>query len=139
MAPTIIFIPAFWEGPTVFNQLAEKLKIAGFTTASASLASTGRKSPGNPTMIDDIASVRRTIAPIVDEGKDVVLVAHSAGGFLSGAAIEGLEASKRKAAGKSGGVGKVVLLAADLLPGGMEHPTDLPFAQYYDVSRTLGS
>jgi hypothetical protein len=128
MAPTILFVPGFWEGPTVFEQVSTLLQSEGFATETAVLASTGHKSPNNPTMEDDIAAIRAHVAALVEADKDVVLVLHSGAGFLGSNAIENLEASKRQAAGKKGGVSKIVFLAAGIFPEGFVHGP-LPFAQ----------
>jgi len=65
MAPTIIFVPGLWEGPTVFNKVTSLLQSQGYTTQVASLVSTGTISPGNPSMNDDIANIRSTISKAV--------------------------------------------------------------------------
>lgn len=130
MAPTIVFVPGLWEGPTVFEQTALLLRVAGFETDTAALLSTGTKSPGNPTMEDDMAAIRKVVASYVEQDKDVVLVPHSAGGFLASGAIEDLESSKRAAAGKKGGVCKIVFLAAGILPEGAAH-TSMPFMDFH--------
>ena len=132
MAPTIAIVPGLWEGPTVFDNVASQLKAAGFETTIAVLPSTGTKSPGNPGLKDDVAAVRKHIRGHVDQDKDVLLVLHSAGGFLAGSAIEGLETKHRSAAGKKGGVSKIVFLAGAIAPPGTEHP-QLQFADYNAV------
>jgi pimeloyl-ACP methyl ester carboxylesterase len=129
---TIIFVPGFWEGPAVFNKVAEILEKAGFATEMAPLVSTGQRSPGNPTMKDDIAAIRKHIEPIVDADKEVILVLHSAGGFLGSEAVENLELSKREANGKKGGVVKIIFVAAGVAgPGYQHHPVGF---EEYDVS-----
>jgi hypothetical protein len=62
-------------------------------------------------------------------GKEIVLVCHSAGGFLGSAAIKHLLFKKGEDQ-KSGGVSKLVFLTAGLLPAGFRHPEVLPF---YDI------
>lgn len=128
MAPTILLVPGFWEGPTVYQQLTGLLQADGFCTEVAPLVSTGHKSPNNPTMKDDITAIRMRVAKLVEVGQEVVLVLHSAAGMLGSNAIEDLELSKRLAAGKKGGVTKIVFLAAGIGPEGLTHSSP-PFVQ----------
>ncbi|KAI5481025.1 alpha/beta-hydrolase [Pseudohyphozyma bogoriensis] len=124
--PTIIFVPGLWEGPEVFNQVASALNSHSYPTLYAPLDSTGTTSPGNPSMDDDTAAIRAVIAPVVKAGKNVILVCHSAGGFLGSAAVEGLKVGSVEG---GGGVEKIVLLAAGVAPAGYVHE-DRPFMDF---------
>lgn len=86
-------------------------------------------SPGNPGMKDDIAAIRSTISDMVDAGEDIVLVLHSAGGFLGSEAANGLDVKTRQEAGLKGGVSKIVFLAGAVWPEGFKHGP-LPFFTY---------
>lgn len=134
MAPTIIFVPGLWEGPTAFKRVTSLLQSQGYTTQVASLVSTGTASPGNPDMDDDVANIRSTISKAVESNQEVLLVLHSAGGFLGSAAFEGLTAKARKEEGKKGGVVKILFMAAGILPLGAIPPI-LPFFDF-DVSQS---
>lgn len=133
MARTILFVPGLWEGPLVFEPVCTLLRSGGFPTETASLASTGKTSPGNPTMDDDIAAVRTHLSPLVEAGKEVVLVCHSAGGIIGPGAMEGLAVRGRRDAGLKGGVVAVVFLTAAMAPEGTEHQP-MPF---FDVKVCL--
>lgn len=128
MAPIILLVPGFWEGPTVYQQLTGLLQADGFRTEVAPLVSTGHKSPNNPTMKDDIAAIRMHVAKLVEADQEVVLVLHSVAGMLGSNAIEDLELSKRQAAGKKGGVTKIIFIAAGIGPEGLSHSSP-PFVQ----------
>jgi hypothetical protein len=80
-------------------------------------------------MEDDIASIHEHVSKLVGAGKYVVLVVHSISGLLGPNAIEGLEASKRKANGSTGGVTHIVFLAAGIAPEGFEHTPSQAFIQ----------
>lgn len=90
-------------------------------------------SPGNPSMLDDIAAVRSAVTKLVESGKEVVMVMHSGGGFIGSNAIEGLGIKARGEA--KGGVIKLVFLAAAVFPEGFKH-SPLPFFTI-DVSLIL--
>ncbi|OJJ43591.1 hypothetical protein ASPZODRAFT_136041 [Penicilliopsis zonata CBS 506.65] len=125
--PSILIVPGFWEGPTVFSAVSSLLQSQGYTVETAVLPSTGTVSPGNPTMGDDILSIRTHIERLVVAGEDVLLVLHSAGGFLGSEAMQGLDRKTRHAAGETGGVVGIVFLAAAVFPQGYTHQP-LPFA-----------
>jgi len=132
--PTIVFVPGFWEGPAVFASIATTLEspLHDYPTLSITLPSTGKVSPANENLQADVRSIRKQIKPLVDTGKDVILVMHSAGGFLGSNAIEGWSLDARKKAGKQGGIRKPVFLAAGIFPEGTMH-ADAPFFEK-DVS-----
>lgn len=128
--PTILFVPGLWEGPTVFSQVITSLSSLGYPTQTAPLLSTGTRSPGNPSMKDDETFIRSVVQKLVeDEEKEIVMVMHSAGGFLGSGAIEGLGLKKRAEEGKKGGVRKLVFLCAGIAPVGHTH-VDLPFMDF---------
>lgn len=125
--PTIVFVPGLWEGPTVFSQVANILSSHNYPTQAVSLASTGTRSPNNPSMKDDETVIRSVVQKLVEEEEEkVVLVMHSAGGFLGSGAIEGLDQVERKGKGMGGGVITLVFLAAGVAEVGYQH-VDLPF------------
>jgi pimeloyl-ACP methyl ester carboxylesterase len=125
--PTILFVPGLWEGPSVFTTVIHSLHTLSYPTQTISLPSTGSNSPGNPTMRDDEATVRSVLQKlIVEEEKDVMMVMHSAGGFLGSAATEGLDRKKREKEGKRGGVVRCVFLCAGVAEVGYFH-ADMPF------------
>jgi len=126
MAPTILFVPGFWEGPTVFDQCSSILQSDGFKTQVSVLPSTGTTSPGNPNMQDDIAAVRATVEKLVDAEEDVIMALHSGGGFIGANAIENLTAKARLEKKLKGGVVKLVFLSAAVFPEGFTHGP-LPF------------
>ena len=127
-SPTILLVSGFWEDPETYAECRSLLKKSGYETTAIGLSSRGHVSPGNPSMDDDIAAIRTPVQKLVESSKEVILVLHSAAGFLGSAAIESLNASARKAQGLAGGVAKIVFLAAGVAPEGadMENP---PFAE----------
>ncbi|KAF5989779.1 hypothetical protein FBULB1_624 [Fusarium bulbicola] len=122
MAPTIFIIPGFYEGPAVFQPLADTLNGRGFKTAISSISSTGKTPPDSLTMDDYIANIAKDLIPVVEEagGEGVVAVMHSAGGFIGSAALKGLTFKARQDAGKSGGVRKIIFITAGVAPEGFE-------------------
>src|SRR5277367_2723445 len=118
--PTIVFVPGLWEGPTVFASLANTLEspLHNYPTLSITLPNTGKVSPDNGTLQGDVRGIRKQMEPLIEAEKEIILVMHSAGGFLGSNAIEGWSLEGRKKEGKRGGVRKLVFLAAGILPEG---------------------
>ncbi|KAJ6090288.1 hypothetical protein N7486_009103 [Penicillium sp. IBT 16267x] len=124
MTATVLFVPGFWEGPTVFKEVISLLKTSNVSAEVATLKSTGTTSPGNPGMKEDVAAIRAHIETILARGEDVLLALHSAGGFLGSEAMKGLDKSTRR---EQPGVVGIVFLAGAVFPEGYQHQP-LPFA-----------
>ncbi|KAH7346018.1 Alpha/Beta hydrolase protein [Pyrenochaeta sp. MPI-SDFR-AT-0127] len=117
--PTLVIAPGFWESSTgVFDETVARLQERGWEVIVAQLYSTGRPSSDAATLNDDIAAVRRFIEPVVSRGRDVVVAAHSAGGFISSAAVEGLTKRCMVRSGHPGGVVGFAFICAGLFPLG---------------------
>lgn len=82
MAPQtrVLLIPGCWEGTQVYDSLRHFLQERNYSTHAIPISSTGHKSPSNPSMKDDVASIRNRIEEAVEEGGDheILLVLHSA-------------------------------------------------------------
>lgn len=125
VAPTIVIVPGMWLGPRPYELLVEEIKKAAPSITDivyAPLRSTGKQSPGNPSMFDDAMGVREVIKPLVEAGQRLVLVGHSAGAFISGMATEDLEVGQKLAAPSGGGVERFIFIAGGILPVGAPHP-----------------
>lgn len=61
---------------------------------------------------DDEAYMRSVMNPLIDAGKDVLLIVHSFAGFPGCSAISGIDKRGREAGGQKGGVLGVIYLAA---------------------------
>ena len=133
--PTIIFVPGFWEGPTIFSAIASTLETKhGYPTKILSLASTGTAPPHAKTLTEDVDGIARGIEEVINKGKEVILVMHSAGGFIGSQAVRGTGSSERKAKGEVGGVNKLVFLAGGAFPEGTEHKNQQLF---FDIQVSL--
>lgn len=132
MAPSIFIVPGIYEGPAVFAPLAADLRAAGYGVHVTHLLSTGTRSPGNPSMHDDVSLIASELSREVEAaGEDgVVAVMHSAGGLLGSMALKSLSAKARGEAGKKGGVRRIVFLTAGLAPEGSEHKP-MPFMEFH--------
>lgn len=115
--PTFVFSLGAWLTPVVFDTLRGRLDTLGYPSECPAHPSIGAEPP-SLTLEDDVASLRRVLTTLADEGKDIVLVAHSYGGVVASTASEGLVKHVRAESGKPGGIVKVVYLAAFALDKG---------------------
>ncbi|GAP90694.2 hypothetical protein SAMD00023353_5200180 [Rosellinia necatrix] len=133
--PTIFFLPGGFHSPWVFDSVRSILSDRGIATDAAAFPSIGTTDP-RVGMLDDAKHLRSLLTKAIDEeGKEVVLVAHSYAGVASANAVEGLGVHQRKARGERGGVLMILYLAASVIPAGTSFaelldPNNLP----WDVS-----
>ncbi|KAH6613162.1 Alpha/beta hydrolase fold-1 [Boeremia exigua] len=117
LRPTIVFAPGAWHSSECFYPVVERLHARGWSTESVSYPSYGAEPP-NKTLIDDVASVRTTLEQLINQGREIVLVAHSYGGLVAANATEGLAKEHQAKVGRKGGVIMLVYLAAFVVPKG---------------------
>lgn len=133
--PAIVFVPGAWHSPSCFGQVMDRLQAAGYETKGAALALVGAPEPLKD-LQPDIRSIRATVQPLVDQGKDVLIVMHSYGGIPGGEAVQGLDKVTRQKEGRQGGVSHLYYCCAFALPEGVSlsdalHGKPLP---WFDVS-----
>ncbi|PGH10064.1 hypothetical protein GX51_00331 [Blastomyces parvus] len=110
---SIVFIPGAWNGPEYFGDVTAQLKEHGYEVHALHLPTAGLDPKSTP--VDDIGLVQKTTRALADEGKDIILVMHSYGGFVGSESAKGLLKTDRLAQGKEGGIVHLVYLAA--IPG----------------------
>ncbi|KAJ6514170.1 Alpha/beta hydrolase fold-1 [Mycena vitilis] len=109
--PTIIIIPASFSPLLFYTPVIADLETHGYTVHGIELETVGRREKA-PSMYDDAAKVASLACQLADEGKDVVLVAHSYGGLVACESARGLAKSAREKEGKKGGIVRIVLVSA---------------------------
>lgn len=115
---TIVVVPGAWQKPIVWDGFRATLKSAGYESEYVTLPTNGGTETPPAGLAEDVVAVRAALEPLVEQGKEVVLLCHSSGGVIGSNAVEGFDAASHKAAGKTGGVVRVVFLAAFMLPKG---------------------
>ncbi|OJK00926.1 hypothetical protein ASPACDRAFT_117534 [Aspergillus aculeatus ATCC 16872] len=109
--PTLIFAPGAWYPPTAFDPVIEKLP--GYRCHTVAFPSIQQATTVQD-LHSDINIVRSLVQQEADNGHDILVVSHSWSGLPVNSALDGLGKAKREVAGKSGGVIKLVFLAAFL-------------------------
>lgn len=95
--------------------MTARLHETGYPTLSLNLPSIDSQEPKKIEAATDVVFIReKMLLPLLEDGKDVVLVMHSYGGLPGGAAAKGLSKSERESQGLAGGVIGLVFLAAFL-------------------------
>jgi pimeloyl-ACP methyl ester carboxylesterase len=146
--PVFVFVHGAWHGPSGFDQVRHLLEAEhSFTSLAVSNPSTaGDASIG---FKDDVDNARAAITAELGKGHDVIVVAHSYGGFISSAAIKGLtqpKSSKRSEekgdeSSTQGHVIGLVLIASFLYPSGRAFLDNFPAGEppaWWQANRTSG-
>ncbi len=115
--PTIVFVPGAFHIEAHFQPISSLLNRASFPTVTVSLPTTSQATACS--YRDDVYAIRSVLETLVEEeGKEVLLAVHSYGGVPGCQTVCGLERSKRKAEGKSGGIVHVLFITALLVEQG---------------------
>jgi pimeloyl-ACP methyl ester carboxylesterase len=118
-SPVVVLIPGSFSVAAMYYPILDKLQASGVESYVTTLPSASRNPPESPaSLADDIDAISNTVRTIVDQGKEVVLLAHSYGGMVaSGLPLELSQTHRRKNA-QDGGVISIIFLAAIVLPVG---------------------
>lgn len=115
--PTIVFSLSAWCPSCTLDPVRAQLQGLGFSSECFTHPSVGPESL--PKILeDDVASLRETLINLANEGRDIVVVAHSYGGVVASSAVAGLLKSTRSDDGLLGGVIKIIFVAAFALDKG---------------------
>jgi pimeloyl-ACP methyl ester carboxylesterase len=107
--PHVFIIPGAWHPAHTMDPFAKALEAAGFSATVVPTRSVGNR---DVTVQDDEAQAKTLLLPILDEGKDVIVLGHSYGGFVISGLIAGLDKKSREAQGLKGGIIGVIYLSA---------------------------
>ncbi|KAJ4407287.1 hypothetical protein N0V82_009956 [Gnomoniopsis sp. IMI 355080] len=114
--PTLLLVPGAFGTPDGYEKLVPYLEKAGFSTHPGPHPNCNPTDPSTATSEKDIISLRdQVILPLLDkEQKNVVIVAHSYGGVVAGAAAKGLDKTSRQAQGKNSAVVGLIYVAGNI-------------------------
>ena len=101
------------HSPSHYQRVLTILEKSDFETRCLPLASLNCDKPQAATAAKDAAYIRcESLQPLIEDGKEVLLVMHSYGGIPGSAAANGLSAVERRQQGLNGGViGQVFVTA----------------------------
>jgi pimeloyl-ACP methyl ester carboxylesterase len=120
--PTIVIVPGGWHPPLLYSALSEAIQSAAYPVLTIHHPSFNPSLPltdGAGTCAADALAARDTILPLIEEGREIIIYAHSWGGIPAGGCARGLSKSSRDREGKKGGVLGLVYNSALLVQEGM--------------------
>ncbi|KAM5354112.1 hypothetical protein ACJ41O_000762 [Fusarium nematophilum] len=113
--PLFLVVTGAWHPPACYEALKTELASLGYDCAIPQMPSMGHDAEG-VTWEADKAKILETAAPYFEEGREVVLVAHSYGGIPATAATDGQGVQERAKRGLKGGFRSIVFVAAFAIP-----------------------
>ncbi|KAI5457671.1 Alpha/beta hydrolase fold-1 [Mariannaea sp. PMI_226] len=133
MKPTIAFVPGAWHTPSHYSAFLQKLSDAGYHVTSEKLPSVGATEPKDQSVAADMAIIReKVLLPEIEQGKDIIMIMHSYGGFPGSAAAKGFSKLERTAAGKAGGIIGMIFMCAFVANEDESLQSKLPNEQFGD-------
>ncbi|ORX92933.1 Alpha/beta hydrolase fold-1 [Clohesyomyces aquaticus] len=125
--PTIVLVPGAWHSPVHYTPLIDQLKTAHYDLVTDRLPSVGSTTPKEQSVANDASHIRKTLlGPLLDAGKDIILLMHSYGGCPGADAAKGLSKSERTASGQKGGIVGLVFICAFVAAEGDSLLSKLP-------------
>jgi len=144
--PAILIVPGGFTLPELYTGVITHVASKGYSIEALHLPSVGYKTNVPGTMQDDAAFIASEISKHADEGKDVVIVAHSYGGLPATESTKGLSKIDRERQGISGGLVRLAYISCLILPVGESDasvimpdnmlPRASPFEIRFDVCLT---
>ena len=117
--PVVVVIPTAWHSPKHYSLLIDHLKRAEYEVSVQPLPSVSLVVPVNVHAASDADFIRhQLLLPLLNRGKDVLLVMHAYGSGPGSVAASGLSKKERSTEGVKGGVVGLVLIAGFLLNEG---------------------
>lgn len=117
--PIVVLVHGACHTPGHFHLLIQALRKAEYRVIAPSLATTGWDDRiSGKTWADDVALLHSVVDPLLDEGRQAIVLGHSYGGIVITHFAVGHSVAERAARGQKGGVAAVLYLAALALPAG---------------------
>jgi alpha-beta hydrolase superfamily lysophospholipase len=115
--PVIVLVHGAWHHPLHYRALIWALQEQGYTVLAPLNATVGIDDAiAGKTHKDDVKRIHDYLLPVLDEGREVLMVCHSYGGVPGTASIEGHSVAERAAKGLKGGIKSVLYISALLPP-----------------------
>lgn len=116
ISPVLVLVPGAFGTPSGFDPLLPLLERVGIGTHPGPYPSCDPVDPAAASCTRDIASLRNDVLlPLLDEQqRDVVLLAHSYGGVVGGAAAKDLDPITRRVQGKNTAVVGLIYVAGNI-------------------------
>ena len=117
--PTLLFIPGAWFKSSLYDRFLSLLRESSYPTICGSYPSLGPVDPNTATALADRDFIlEQHLLPLLEEGKDVIVLMHSYGGIPGGAAARDLGKVQIPHDGRRGAVLGLIYIAGFVLPHG---------------------
>ncbi|KAF2731454.1 alpha/beta-hydrolase [Polyplosphaeria fusca] len=120
--PTFLLIHGAWHTPHCWTRLTPLLTAAGHQVLAPQMPTSGSVPPVR-TWDADITTICDAVRSLAQQGRDIVVVLHSNAGITGSTALHGFDKASCAAQGWSGGVVRIVYVAAFMVPEGFRHST----------------
>lgn len=115
--PSILLVPGSFTPGQVYQNVVEKVTAKGYDMRALHMPSVrlDTESPTDrkpPSMYEDAAFIADQAAALADDGKDVIIIAHSYGGVPTTECVNGLAKDTRQKLGKQGGIVRLAYMTA---------------------------
>ena len=89
--PTTVFVHGAWDNGSAWDRVCDSLSKHGYPTVAPSLPSAGSR-PTVSSHLEDAKIIRHELQRLVhDQGKEVIVVGRSYGGFVAIESVKGFE------------------------------------------------
>lgn len=103
----LVIVPGSFSSSKLYDVMVDPLRAKGYTVHVLDppcYPESYKKGTPSPSMYDDAAFVNAFVTKLADQGKDIVLMAHSYGGVPTSQSLKGVTKKERAEQGKKGGV-----------------------------------
>jgi len=116
--PIVVLIHGGYHTPAHFDLLLRTIR-AEYDVLAPALTTVGWDDRiSGKTWRDDVALLHSIIDPLMDQGRQIIILGHSMGGIVITHFSIGESVAERSALGKKGGVAAVFYLTAAVVPAG---------------------
>ncbi|KAH7129213.1 Alpha/beta hydrolase fold-1 [Dactylonectria macrodidyma] len=113
---TFVIVPGACTPPALFQDFCDFARDNGVAATTVELATVGRNlDQPAPGLTDDVRAIRQVVEPLLDQGKEVILVTSSLGGVAGTQSLEHLGYEPRALNGRPGGVETIVYVSSMIL------------------------
>ncbi|KAF3385268.1 hypothetical protein F1880_001789 [Penicillium rolfsii] len=138
--PVIVIVPGSYHRPIHYRKIIDPLRAQGYEVLSFDLAVCGGEElDPELSFFDDAALIKEHLLPLLDEGKEAVIVSHSYGSLPVSALVDGQTVAERAEKGLKGGIAAVINIAGFVFPvrgksifGNEQNPPPPPYQIWKD-------
>ncbi|KAK4075237.1 hypothetical protein Purlil1_12711 [Purpureocillium lilacinum] len=113
--PVVLLVPGAWTVPKAYHKLVSALEAKSFNVQVLALPTNNDQRPTNATCDADMQAVRKAVQPLVDSGREVIMLMHSYGGIPGTSGIRNFTRKDRQAMDQPGGVVGLIYTAGFML------------------------